>query len=73
MNENKWNSLSPEQQEIIQTAAVEAGEYENQLLADKESEYLEKMKEAGVTVYEPDLEPFLEKVRPVLPQITAVW
>lgn len=73
MNENKWNSLSPEQQEIIQTAAVEAGEYENQLLADKESEYLEKMKEAGVTVYEPDLEPFLEKVRPVLPQITAAW
>ena len=31
------------------------------------------MNEAGVTVYEPDLEPFLEKVRPVLPQITAVW
>lgn len=73
MNEQKWNSLTAEQQKIILEAAIEAGEYENQILAEKESEYLEKMKAAGVTVYEPDLEPFLEKVRPVLPEITSAW
>lgn len=73
MNDNKWNSLSAEQQKAVTEAAIEAGEYENQLLAENETFYLEEMKKAGVTVYEPDLEPFFEKVRPALPEVTAEW
>ena len=73
INNKKWSALNDEQKKIIQESAVEAGEYENQLLAEKEAEYLDKMKEAGVTVYEPALEPFMEKVRPVLPEVTAEW
>lgn len=73
MNDKKWETLSDDQKKIVQDAAVEAGEYQNELLAEKEEEYLDKMKEAGVTVYEPELEPFLEKVRPVLPEVTAEW
>lgn len=41
----------------------------SQLGADRE--ILEGI--VGVTVYEPELEPFLEKVRPVLPEVTAEW
>lgn len=73
INDAKWAQLSEEQQKVIQDAAVEAGDYQNQLLAEKETEYLEKMKAAGVNVFEPELEPFMEHVRPVLPEVTAEW
>ena len=48
-------------------------EYENQLLADKESEDLEKMKEAGVTVHEPDLTEWIAAVQPMFDQYVDSW
>lgn len=73
INENKFNTLSDEQKQIIMDAAVEAGEYQNQILADKEAEYLENMKAEGVTVHEPDLQPFLDAVQPGLPDLVNSW
>jgi len=73
INENKFQSMSEEQQKILTEASIEAGEYQNKILAEKESEYLEKMKQAGVKVYEPDLKPFIEAVAPMLPEYDKVW
>ena len=43
------------------------------MLADKESKYLEKMKEAGVTVHEPDLTEWIAAVQPMFDQYVDSW
>ena len=66
-------TLSDNQKKILQEAAVEAGEYQNEILHEKEAEYLEKMKGEGVKVYEPDLAPFKEKAEPMFEEMEEVW
>ena len=48
-----FNSLTPEQQELLISTGKEAGEYNNEVQAASEAEYLQKMKDEGVTVVEP--------------------
>jgi tripartite ATP-independent transporter DctP family solute receptor len=59
---SKWfNGLSSNQQQIIKEAAAEATVYQRQFLAEKEKEYLNIMKDAGLIVEEnPDREAFKE-------------
>ena len=73
INENSFNNLSPEQQEIVQQAAIEAGEYENTLLHESEADYLQKMIDDGVTVSEPDINQFIDVVAPMLPELVNSW
>ncbi len=47
-----FDSLTEEQQNILASAAVEAGIYNNELKADSEKEYLDKMVAEGVMVSE---------------------
>lgn len=47
-----FNSLSKEQQELLVSTGEEAGLYNNDLQEKSESEYLQKMKDEGVTVTE---------------------
>ncbi|MFS0788239.1 TRAP transporter substrate-binding protein [Shouchella sp. 1P09AA] len=60
MSEATYQKLSPEQQEAVEAAAQEATEYENALVAEMEVELLATLEEAGMTVIEPDTEPFNE-------------
>ena len=46
----KWNKISPENQQIILEAAREARDYNRTLAAEKTTEYLVAMEEAGVEV-----------------------
>lgn len=49
----KWfDSLSEEHQNIIVTASQEAAEYERQLIADTEADYLKEIEESGTTIIE---------------------
>lgn len=51
---NDWfNSLSAEQQELLLETGKEAGIYNNEVQAESEADYLQKMKDEGVTVVEP--------------------
>ena len=62
INENKWNSLTAEQQDIV-ARAFDEGHAVNDYLIDKESEEgLEIIRKAGVTIIEPDTEAFQEQV-----------
>ncbi len=45
-----FNTLTPEQQELLMKTAKEAGDYQNKLAADKEQELLAEFEKAGVTV-----------------------
>ena len=53
INENVFKGLTPEQQKIIQTAAVEAGDFQNFLIEQGAKEDLEKLKAAGMNVIGP--------------------
>lgn len=67
MSNDLFNSLTPEQQEILVSTCEEAGLYNNELQQASEAEYLQKMKDEGVTVVEPTeevLDGFREKARP---------
>lgn len=52
MNLAKWDSLSPEQQEIVLKAVAETQEWTRGWFAEKQDEQLAKMKEAGMQVVE---------------------
>lgn len=73
INEKKFQTMSENQRKIMLEAAVEAGEYENQLLRDNEAVYLKNMEEAGVTISRPDLQKFIDAVEPMLPEFDSVW
>lgn len=54
---NDWfNSLTAEQQQLLLDTGKEAGVYNNQVQAASEQDYLQKMKDEGVTVVEPSQE-----------------
>ncbi len=71
MSNDLFNSLTAEQQECLLSTCKEAGEYNNQLQQESEKDYLQKMKDEGVTVVEPTeevLDGFREKARPFYDQ-----
>ena len=51
-----FDSLTPEQQELLLTTGKEAGIYNNELQAAADEYYMNLMVEEGVTVYEPTAE-----------------
>ena len=65
MSMRTWNRLSPEQQKIVSESAVEAAKYNRDLNTDNEAEWLQSLKDKGMHVTEPDLEPFREAIRSV--------
>ena len=65
MSETAYQNLTAEQQTAVEEAAKEATEYENQLVYDQEEELLQKLKDSGMQVVEPDLNSFSEKAKTV--------
>ena len=64
MSADLFNSLTPEQQELLVSTGEEAGLYNTDLVDESNDEYLQKMKDEGVTVVEPTeevLDGFREK------------
>jgi len=58
-----WNSLPEEVQKIIQEAADESFEYQKKLWQETTQRCLEEVQKAGVKVYYPDKQPFIDKVQ----------
>lgn len=71
MSNDLYNTLTPEQQEILVSTCEEAGVYNNELQQESEAEYLQMMKDKGVTVVEPSedvMKGFREKAQPFYEQ-----
>lgn len=64
-SDNFWNSLTEEQQQIITEASDEAKLFARQLNMEKEEEYIQICKDAGMEVNQVDKDAFLEAVQPV--------
>ncbi|MEL7614128.1 TRAP transporter substrate-binding protein [Vreelandella titanicae] len=68
MSKMVWDTLSPEYQEVIQQAAVEAGEFNRQASLEADDALRSKMEEAGVAFNEVNPEPFVEATSSVYDQ-----
>ena len=56
-----WENLTPEEQQWLQQAADDSSRYQRGLWAEETEKALAAVKEHGVTVYEPDRQPFIER------------
>lgn len=68
MSKMVWDMLSPEHQDVIQTAAIEAGEFNRQASLEADEALRSEMEEAGVAFNEVDPEPFIEATSSVYDQ-----
>lgn len=53
-----WEQLTEEDQEILQTAALEAQKQNRQMIQTQTAEYVKKLEKKGMTITYPDLEEF---------------
>ena len=65
ISEKVWDSLTPQQQKIVQQAADESMQYQRKLWGKMEQESLDAVQAAGVEVGYPDKQPFMDKVKPI--------
>lgn len=63
ISEKWWQRLDSQQQRWVAEAAAESAEYERKLWSEKTREALEKSEEQGVTIHQPDLQLFRERVK----------
>jgi len=58
-----WNSLSPQEQEWLQSAVDQSVEYQKMLWKESSDEALREVQKAGVEIIHPDKSPFRESVK----------
>ncbi|WP_080874070.1 TRAP transporter substrate-binding protein [Oceanobacillus timonensis] len=69
-----WQSLTPEEQDIIEESAVETAQYHRDLLRENEAKMIEELEEQGMTVIEnPDTEAFEEAGEAVYEQFRNAY
>lgn len=71
ISEKFWNESTPEEQEILRNAAIEAGKYERELNRKANQEYIEALKAEGMIVTEispEEHQKMVDIVRPALKQ-----
>ncbi|MGI6557512.1 MAG: TRAP transporter substrate-binding protein [Limnochordia bacterium] len=73
INTKLYEGLSPEYQQILREAAVEAGVYETELSRQEEQHYRELMEKEGVTFVEADVEAFRARILPLFEQHMDKW
>lgn len=64
----QWNNLSKQEQQWIQEAADSSSTYQFQVWKESEKEALAQVQEAGVEIFYPDKQPFMEMTAPILEQ-----
>lgn len=72
INKSLWESMSPELQQIIQNAALEAQQVTRNLIADGEDADIEALKDKGMNVTTPDKQSFIDKMAPAYEEIASL-
>ena len=73
ISEKTFQALTPEQRTIVTAAAREAGDYQNQVLADDEKGQLELVKSKGMKVITPDVAAFRAATANVYKKYEDAW
>ncbi len=55
-----WESLTTQEQQILRSAALEAQKQDRELIQTQTNQYIDMLKEKGMTITYPDLEEFRE-------------
>ena len=72
-NAEWWNSLPDDVKTVIEKAMAQATTFNNQLVIKQEKELIEKLKEKGMTVVEPDVAAFREACKDVHLKFEKQW
>lgn len=73
-NESWLNGLSAADQELIRTAAIEAGKYQRACFLEEDEKYIEQYKEQGYTItYPEDIDAWRAAVQPVYDTFLAKY
>lgn len=72
MSAKVWKTLTPQEQQWVQQAALESSEFQRELWQKETVAALQRAKEEGVSVYQVDTSAFAAKVQPMLDQIENV-
>jgi TRAP-type transport system periplasmic protein len=73
INKRVWESLKPDHQKAIQEAVTQTGDYNNQLDASLQSDYLAKLKKAGTVFIDTDVESFRKAIAGQIGEIAKNW
>jgi TRAP-type transport system periplasmic protein len=73
INEKFYQGLPPDLRTILTEAAYEAGTFQNDLILKSEKEGLDKLKEKGMTVVQPDVKAFREATKDVWKKVSEKW
>ncbi len=76
INEERWQSLTPEQQEAILQALEKARQFVDESNLQQEAELLDFFEEQGMTIVKPDKQAFIEYARQKIfenEEMTASW
>jgi TRAP-type transport system periplasmic protein len=73
VNDQVFSALSPDLQEVLLSSTRDAGDFQNQLLEQKEAEQLELIKSKGMHIVEPDVEAFRQATADVHEQFEDAW
>lgn len=68
-----FDTLTPEQQELLMKTAKEAGEYQNKLAKEKDEELIEEFKKAGVTITEADYDEWRAAAQSFYDNMAGQW
>jgi|SRR5699024_10926433 len=68
MGTQRWNKLSNQEQIWLQEAANESSKYQRKIWKESVQESMKAFEEAGVHIYHPNKEPFIESVQPMYKQ-----
>lgn len=73
INDKFYQGLSPEFRKVLTEAAYEAGNFQNDLILKSEKEYLDKLKEKGMAIVQPDVKAFREATKDVWKKVSEKW
>jgi TRAP-type C4-dicarboxylate transport system substrate-binding protein len=73
ISEKLWQSLSPEDQQILQDAINEGIKFSNDMVISQEKSLLDEFKQKGMEIITPDVEAFRKASMTAIPKLEEKW
>lgn len=73
ISDKTYQKLSPEQQKAVSEAAKEAGSFQSDLTIKMDKDNIEKLRQSGMTVVEPQVAEFAKLSASIIPQYEKQW
>ena len=69
MSKRTWDKLTPEQQKIVKEESKKAGQWFRDRMVEEEGELIQKLKDKGMQVTQPDVAKFRNAMQPAYERI----